>query len=134
MELPRKIRRIVKSTLAAETLSMVDGLDMALFVEHMLTEITKRKVPIECFIDNKSLFDNIHSTKLVDEKRLRIDIASIKQMKERHEISSVRWITSDKQLANCLTKRGASTKELLSVLENGKFLDQYEVFLDQYED
>ena len=77
----RKVRRVVKSTIAAETLALVDGLDMA-------------RIPICCYIDNKSLFGNIYSTKLVDEKRLRIDIASIRQVIDRGEVAHVKWINT----------------------------------------
>ena len=37
-------------------------------------------------IDNKSLHENIHSTKQVHEKRLRINIAEIRRMKDTVEL------------------------------------------------
>ncbi len=118
-----KIRRVVKSTLAAETLAMVDGLDMACYLGHLLSEILHQKpkencIPIDCFTDNKSLYDNIHSTKVVSEKRLRIDIASIKQMLEKREISQIVWVESCHQVADCLTKRGASCSGLMNILRS----------------
>ena len=64
--------------------------------------------------------ENLQSTKSVSEKRLRVDIASIKTMLERGELSSVDWVQSKGQLANCLTKRGASIAELVQVLQTGK--------------
>ena len=79
-----KIKRVVKSTLSAETLSMVDSLDEAIYLGIMLPEIyfkaEKNNIPIVCFTDNKSLYDSIHSTKLISEKCLRIVIASIQEM------------------------------------------------------
>ena len=117
---------MVKSTLAAETLALVDGLDTAIYLGHILSELlgktTKNIISVECFIDNKSLFDNIHSTKLVSEKRLRIDIAVIKQMLERKEIDSVTWVDASHQLSDCLTKRGASCEKLLQVFKTGSLL------------
>ena len=45
-----------------------------------------------CFIDNKSLHDNVHSTKSVSEKILQVDIASIKQMIQRKELFDFNWV------------------------------------------
>ena len=81
-------------------------------------------MPIEVYTDCKSLYDNIYSKKNVREKRLRIDIAMIKEAIEGKDIQ-VHWVDTSKQLANCLTKQGASSKELISVLNTGclsKFL------------
>ena len=116
----RKVRRVVKSTIAAETLALVDGLDMAIYIGSVLSEILgAQRIPICCYIDNKSLFENIYSTKLVDEKHLRIDIASIKQMIDRGEVAHVKWINAEFQIADSLTKRGASNAKLLHVMESG---------------
>ena len=118
-----KIKRVVRSTLAAETLSLVEGLDTAFYLGHLVSEILcntkKNVVPIDCYIDNKSLYDNIHSTKMVAEKRLRIDIASIKQMIQREEISQVIWVDTSHQISDCLTKHGASNIKLLQVIKEG---------------
>lgn len=104
---------------------MVDGLDTAYYVGSFLTEILHKKVnynnvPINCYIDNRSLCENLHSTKSVSEKRLRIDIAAIKEMMHRGEISKVKWVESSSQLSDCLTKKGASCKKLITVLKSGR--------------
>jgi transposase InsO family protein len=123
----RKIRRVVKSTIAAETLALVDGLDTAYYVGSIISELLFRKIrcnviPIDCFIDNKSLYDNIHSTKLVHEKRLRIDIATIKEMVQKGEVSKVQWVPNSRQLSDSLTKRGANTRPLLDLFNTGQLL------------
>ena len=111
---------MVKSTITAKTLALVDGLDMAIYIGSVLSEILGvQRIPICCYIDNKSLFENIYSTKLVDEKCLRIDIASIKQMIDRGEVAHVKWINAEFQIADSLTKRGASNAKLLHVMESG---------------
>lgn len=118
----KKIRRVVKSTLAAETLALVEAIDMGCFVQYLLSEILnggstlKPNISIECYVDNHSLWDNIHSTKNVSEKRLRIDLAGIKQMLERKEVSAIRWVDASHQLSDCLTKRGACCMKLTDVL------------------
>lgn len=120
----RKIRRVVKSTIAAETLALVDAVDNAYYIGSIISELLFRKssnvVSIECFIDNKSLHDNIQSTKSVCEKRLHVDIAIIKQMINRGEISRVKWVPNTSQLSDSLTKRGASTRKLLDLFSTGQ--------------
>ena len=119
----KKIRRVVKSTLAAEALSLVEGLDACYFVRSILHEMVKIKqgqsIPIKCFTDNKSLFQNVHSTKLISEKRLRLDLASIKESVNSGNIS-VTWVKTSHQISDCLTKAGADFHMLIDMLREGK--------------
>jgi len=73
----------------------------------------------EAYIGNKSVMEALHSTSMVDDKRLRIDIAALKDAMKKGELRAVRWCPGDKQLADCMTKRGASESKLLSVLNTG---------------
>ena len=61
----------------------------------------------------------MYSTKSVDDKRLRIDLGAIKETICKDNVI-VKWIRGDLQLANSMTKRGASAKELLTTLYKGK--------------
>ena len=80
--------------------------------------LSPENIEIKCFIDNKSLFDNLHSsTNVKEEKRLVLDIALLKEMMQKEEITSVELVESKDQLADCLTKQGASSERLRSVLE-----------------
>ena len=113
----RKIRRVVKSTLAAETLALIDGAETAVYIGKLIHDINDGvNIPIYCYTDNKSLVDVLDSKKNVDDRRLRIDMAVLRDMLYRKDISSVRWISTSNQLANCLTKRGASAKQLCAAL------------------
>ena len=117
-----KIRRVVTSTLAAETLALQEGIKEAIYIQKMLTEILPNlHVPIDAYVDNKSLVDSIMSTKLVDDRMLRLDIGSLKQMMER-DIRKIMWIPGERQLADCLTKKGARCDALLGVYHSGKLL------------
>ena len=120
----KKIRRVVKSTLAAETLALVEAVDMAFYLGCILSEILYNgsktlEIPIQCYVDNKSLWDNIHSTKNVSEKRLRIDLGSLKEMLEHKDISEIKWVETSHQLSDCFTKKGVSCNKLLEILESG---------------
>ena len=94
---------------------------LALFCEIIHESSKESLLPVDCIIDNYSLFEAIHSTKeIVTEKRLRIDIGVIREMFKKSEISSVKWVEKKYQLADCLTKKGASTSNLFQVFSKGK--------------
>jgi hypothetical protein len=118
-----KIARVVRSTLAAEVLSLQEGLEEALNLKVMLKELLDCDVKIHAYIDNQSTIDSVNSTKMVKDKRLLRDIAAIRQELNEHIVESLTWVPDRNQLANCLTKRGASNVSLLAVLHTGMLPD-----------
>ena len=114
-----KIARVVRSTLAAEVLSLQEGLEEALYLQDMVKELLHTDVKIHAYIDNKSTIDSVNSTKMVKDKRLFRDIAAIKQELNEQIVESLAWVPDKDQLANCLTKKGASNVSLLAVLHTG---------------
>ena len=115
----RKLRRVCKSTEAAETMAMLDAIDTCVWVGTMLEEICGESIETTVIrTDNKSLYEAVHSTTAVEEKRLRVDLAAIRESIRKGEIK-VEWIPKTKQLADCLTKQGADSKKLRDVLEKG---------------
>ena len=117
-----KVRRIVRSTLAAEALALQEGIEEAMYIRHMMCEmldLQSHNLPIHAYIDSRSLLEALRSTKLVCDRRLRIDIGAMKQAIER-DIASVNWISGSDMLANPLTKRGADGSGLLAVFQTGK--------------
>ena len=118
-----KVKRVVRSTLAAETLSLAEGLESGIFHRVLLSELsgkTPENFDIEAIIDNKSCVTALNSTSNVDDKRLRIEIAEIKEMIANKVIKDVRWVKGSEQLADPLTKQGASGLSLLKVIQTGK--------------
>ena len=119
----RKVKRVVRSTLAAETLALNEAADQSFFVRAILCEvfgleINRRVLPIKIFTDNHSLVQSVYSTKTVDDKRLLIDISCLREKLSNQEIDQIVWIEKKYQLADCLTKNGASAANLLQVLQN----------------
>ena len=45
--------------------------------------------------------DALSSTKQMEDKRLRTDLAVLKDMPVRREIADVAWVPSEQQLADC---------------------------------
>ena len=116
-----KIKRVVKSTIAAEALSLLEGIELAIYLKSLLQSLVSDNVQfdINAIIDNKSVVEAVYSTKMIDDKRLRIDISAIKQFIDNGEIASVSWCPGKNQLADAMTKKGASNKNLLHVLQTG---------------
>ena len=116
------IKHVVRSILAAETLALSDAVNDGIYISEIVSELlfnVTKSLPIEIYTDSISLFDAIKSKKNVLEKRLRIDIAMLREMFEWKIITNIHNITTKNQLANALTKKGASTKELLDLLQKG---------------
>ena len=73
----KRIRRVIKSTLAAETLAMAEA---SIFHRKFLSEILQLKdnsdnITIFCKTDNSCLYDLVHSSTQILDWRLRIEIA-----------------------------------------------------------
>ena len=116
----KRIKRVVKSTLAAECLALEEAVDHAYYMKCIISEIMNVDIPMHCYIDNQSLCDNLHSSNNVKEdKRLIQDISLLKEMMAKKEISTVEHVVSKRNLADALTKRGASCQLLEDVLASG---------------
>ena len=117
----RKLKRVTKSTLAAETLAATEAVDSAYMINELLSEILpesgNRKIIVHT--DNKSLYDTVRTSNVTSDKRLRVDIASLRETIEKDGVS-MKWIQSEHQLADALTKQGASKAKLLDVLSSAR--------------
>lgn len=107
---------------------MSDGIDTGIFLSTLYAELTSgeakpERLPIVCITDNRSLYDAIRSTKCVSDKRLRLEISSIKELIQARQIKTVGWLDTKCQLADCLTKKGASAFNLLKAISDGVWHD-----------
>ena len=122
----KKLQRVVRSTMAAETLSQVEAAEACFWLSGILKEIlfdSQDRSPqynTECRTDSHQLYDAVYSIRPVLEKRLRIDIAILKKMIERKEVTHIKWIYKKYQLADSLTKRGVSPHNLIRVFDERK--------------
>ena len=62
------------------------------------------------------MFNAVHSMTALLDKRLKVDVAILREMIGKGEIKKVPWVPTKDQLADCLTKRGSSPSKLLQVL------------------
>ena len=113
----RKIKRIARSTLAAEILALQDGLHATIFLAQILEFITGLKLRINGYVDSKQLFESLYSSKTVLEKRLRVEISSIQELLQSGEVSRVNWVPTTRQYADCLTKKSGMEQNLVKLLK-----------------
>jgi hypothetical protein len=128
--------RVVASTLAGEAQSFATASGVAEWVSLMLAEaqhgpldlrehaqLTNR-TPIVGVTDCKSLYDavwSVSSPSKLDDKRVAIDLAIIRQALERTKMS-VRWCPTQLMLADSLTKDQADPADLLrAALHHGTY-------------
>ena len=116
------LKCVVKSAMNAETLTQVEAVEAGFWISSIITEIynLKQNVLVEWRTDSHQLYDAVHSITAITDKRLRIDIALLQEMLLKKEISRIKWIASYKKIADCLTKQGASSNNLISTLQDVK--------------
>ena len=120
------MKRVVGSTVAAEALSMQMALAHSIYLRALLAEtlgISALEIPIKAHIDSNNLYQAIISTKFVEDKRLRLDIAQIQEEVQDQKVQ-VKWVNSESMLADCLSKRNAKADTLMEVLKTGKMPSQ----------
>ena len=102
-------------------LSLVEGLEHGIFLQKVMQEVIGRTIPVSAIVDNKSSVDAIHSTKLVEDKRLRIDIAIVKEMMANEEVQGVTWVPGEKMISDVLTKQGVNPYPILKLVQKGLY-------------
>ena len=115
-----RIKRVVGSTLAAETLSLADSISTGIFVTALTKDILPEAVkkPIKAISDSKSIFDNVSTSHRVSDKSLTVDMNYIRE-KIDNGIVSLEWVDGNDQLSNVLTKKNASPTALKKALNQG---------------
>ena len=92
----KKLRRVARSTMAAETLSQVEAAEAFFWLSGILKEIlfdSQDRSPqysIECRTDSHQVYDTVYSIRPVLKQRLRIDVAILKEMIKRKEVTQIK--------------------------------------------
>lgn len=98
-----KSRRVARSVLGSEVYAFEDEFDFAFSLNHDLEKVTGLHIPIQMLTDSKSLFDIIPKSSTTKEKRLLIDIATIKHAYKNYELSEVGHILSQQNPSDAFT-------------------------------
>ena len=119
----RKLKRIVNSSTGAEALAINETVSELVYIKAVLTEMLGDEmlaVPLEVYTDSKNLLQASKTTSLVEDHRLRIEVAILKESLEEGELKKIEAVSGTDMIADCLTKRGASAKLLLDIVKKGK--------------
>ena len=72
--------------MAAEALPRAEGRDAAIYINKLVSELLfpdDKQLNIIAYTDNESLYHAVHTLKQTLEKRLLVDISSVREMVER---------------------------------------------------
>ena len=111
---------MVKSTLSAETMALMEGAEHCFLLKTIFKEIVNINLPVTIITDSKSLKDCLLSSKTLEDKRLKADICVLRDYLRKGDIQQACWTTTERQLADSLTKSGANPAKLLEVLQSAR--------------
>ena len=112
----RKSRRVAKSTIEADGVG--EAIEGVVYFNSLWEEIVgERKLKAFVKTDSRKLMTAIKSSTGVSSKRLKIDIAAIRETIESGEISEVQWVPGKHQVADVFTKSGVSEENIREYLE-----------------
>lgn len=104
-----KCKRVTRSVLASELYGMMSGFDISMALSTTLNQVMKSRgmprIPIVLCTDSRSLYECLVKLGTTEEKRLMIDIMSLREAYERKDISEVRWIDGKDNPADACTKK-----------------------------
>lgn len=103
-----KCKRVTRSVLASELYAMAHGFDLGAVIKATMERLFQKDVSLIICTDSKSLYDCLVRLGTTQEKRLMIDVMSLRQSYERREITEVRWIDGDHNPADSMTKSKGS--------------------------
>ena len=131
----KKLKRMVRSSVAAETLSSQNGLDAIESFQALLSETlygmspaefrkTTPKVPSCLVVDSKGFYDAVTrsccSSSISVERRLMIDYAIARETMEKQHIIAF-WVNNLRMAADVLTKLKGDVRPLFEILEGGTY-------------
>ncbi|KAF5205121.1 Ribonuclease h-like protein [Thalictrum thalictroides] len=103
-----KCKRVTRSVLASELYGMVSGIDIGIAIKTTIDKIfdslTLPPISIIACTDSYSLYDCLVKLGTTTEKRLMIDIMSLRESYETREITEIRWIDGKDNPADAMTK------------------------------
>ena len=105
----RSCRLDQKSKHHSLVVGMAHAFDIGAFVKATLGKILGYDFPLVLCTDPKSSYDCLVRLGTTQEKRLMIDVMSLRQSYERREIAEIKWIYGCNNPANSMMKSKAST-------------------------
>ena len=122
----KRIKRVVWSSMSAETVNQTAMMDTALWIRDMIRSVTRVNLRVVVKTDCESYRSAVHSLSNVrKEKRLTLDVYAMREALRTGQIFSVSHVKSDQNNADGLTKHSKSTAVILYELAAGKVRDTW---------
>ena len=122
-----KIRRICRSSTEAETLILSQALEEGDLIRDQIvtmTGLSKDLVLLECYCDAQNALENLkNNTPPQTTTPYRNEYALIKQFVDGKKVKNLLWVKGSEQLADGMTKLGASEIDLVETLNKGRFFN-----------
>jgi hypothetical protein len=82
---------VIRSVLAAELFAMIHDFDVESILKSILIKLLDKKISISLILttDSKFLYDCLIRLSIIVEKRLMIDVMTLRQFYERREITEI---------------------------------------------
>lgn len=125
-----KAKRVNRSVLGSEIMAFADAFDMAFVLKHDIEAMIKKTLPIVMITDSLSLFDVITRASSTTEKRLMIDIESVRKAYKNKEIEKMVFVRSPFNPADALTKE-IKSPILDQILHTGILEHPFEQWIDR---
>jgi len=114
----RIVKRVVRSTIEAEAVGLIEGLENGMFLKQCWKELGGDKdrageIKIVGKTDSKTLYNAIYSETKVVGKGLRIDVAWLKEVVKEGRVERVEWVSTKDQVADAMTKRRIDKKDII---------------------
>ena len=114
-----RLRRVCHSSQQAEIMAANTAVGEAAYLVAVIEEITGDKIRTELFIDNKNAFAAVTSTTAPTDKKVRREAAGIREALMVGEVKKITLVSTDKQLADSLTKKKSNGANLLHLIQTG---------------
>ncbi len=108
-----RCKRVKRSVMAAEVHGLIYGFDNAFVAKEMLREILGENLPIDGIVDSRTLFNVVAKNSSTLEKRLQIDVHSLRESHDRGELRYLAWAPGEENVADELTKTLVKEHHLL---------------------
>ena len=117
-----KIRRTCISASEAELLSLIVAIDNAIYLRQTLEELFSldTKVPVVVELDNSDVHQTIHANVAPKERRLRAEVARIRDSLNDGDIKEIVLVKGENQIADCMTKANAKSDDILQIFQSGE--------------
>jgi hypothetical protein len=104
-----KCKRITRSVLAIELFAMIHDFDVDSVLKTTLTKMLDVVVLLILATNSKSLYDCLVRLRTTIEKRLMIDVMTLRQCYERREIPEMKWVHETNNSVDSMIKIKSSS-------------------------